>query len=287
MPHSEPNRTYYGTDTRAYELLAGAFIALVPALVVAAKQYRQATRTATTASVAALLIAATAWVHLDAIERGIAVTVITCVLIVALEASDRGAVKRVLSTRTAVFLGKISYGTYLWHWLVVLVLLRTFQISTLSTIGIAALVATALATLSYELLEHPIRTAELLNRHRGIVVATGLAVTIISALILIPAIVDPASAASPTARSSSTSGFTPVPRDLDWQHATAGRGPFVNCFAQPARKCTIVHGTGVHILLIGDSHAWMLIPSFTEIARRENLTLSVSVRGVYPWQQDL
>jgi len=287
LRHSDPNRAYYGTDTRAYELLAGAFIALVPALVVAAKQYRRAMRIATTTSVAAVLLVASAWVHLDAIERGIAITVITCVLIVALEASDRGVVKRVLSTPTAVFLGKISYGTYLWHWLVILVLIRTFQISTLSTIGIAALVATALATLSYELLEHPIRTAELLNRHRGPVIASGLAVSLISALVLIPAIVDPASAASPTARSSSTSGFTPVPATPSWRDAKKGNGPIVNCLGKPASACTIVRGTGPHILLIGDSHAWMFTPTFAAIARRDNLTLSVESKGGCPWQQGL
>jgi hypothetical protein len=38
---------------------------------------------------------------------------------------------------------------------------------------------------------------------------------------------------------------------------------------------------------MGDSHAWMLIPLFTEIAHLENLTLSVSVHGGCPWQRHL
>jgi peptidoglycan/LPS O-acetylase OafA/YrhL len=287
LRHSDPNRAYYGTDTRAYELLAGALIALAPAFVTTATRARTIMRIATTASVAVLLIVASSWVHLDAIERGIAVTLITCVLIVALEASDRSAVKRILSTPTAVYLGKISYGTYLWHWLVILVVARTFQISILSTIAIATLVATALAALSYELLEHPIRTNNLLNRHRAIVITTGLAVSLISALILIPAIVDPASAAPPTAHASTTNGFTPVPRDLDWRHPNEGRVRFVTCLGKPASKCTIVHGTGPHILLIGDSHAQMLLPALIEIARRDHLTLSASVRGLCPWQRGL
>ena len=37
-------------------------------------------------------------------------------------------------------------------------------------------------------------------------------------------------------------------------------------------------------MLIGDSHARMLIPTFTRIARDNNLTLSVGISGGCPWQ---
>jgi peptidoglycan/LPS O-acetylase OafA/YrhL len=284
---SDPNRAYYGTDTRAYELLAGAFIALVPALVVTAKQHRRALHLATIASAAALLILASSWVDLDAIERGIAITITTCVLLVALEAADGGLVKRALSTRPAVYLGKISYGTYLWHWLVILVAIRTFHISTTSTTAIACLVATALASLSYELLEHPIRTSQLLDHHRRTVITTGLAISALSALVLLPTIVDPASATPPTTQSSTTTGFTPIPPNLDWQNASKGGYAVINCLGRSPAACTLVHGTGPHLLLIGDSHAWMLIPTFVTIAHREHLTLSVAIAGACPWQRDL
>jgi hypothetical protein len=48
-----------------------------------------------------------------------------------------------------------------------------------------------------------------------------------------------------------------------------------------------VHGTGPSVLLVGDSHAAMLIPTFIAIAQREHLTLSVSARGLCPWQRNL
>jgi peptidoglycan/LPS O-acetylase OafA/YrhL len=287
LRNSDPNRAYYGTDTRAYELLAGAFLALVPGLLVRAKTYRRAMQAATTVSIAALLVVASSWVTFDAIVRGIVVTIITCVLIVSLEAADGGLAQRALSTRAAVYLGKISYGTYLWHWLVILVVIKTFHLSTISTVGIAALVATALASLSFEMLEHPVRTSHLLDGHRRMVIAGGLTVSVLSALVLIPQIVDPASAAAPTASGSTVSGFTPVPESPSWRDAKAGDGPLLNCLGKPVSDCTIVHGTGKHILLIGDSHAWMLIPTFRAMARADNLTLSVSVRGGCPWQLDV
>jgi hypothetical protein len=105
--------------------------------------------------------------------------------------------------------------------------------------------------------------------------------------VLIPAIEDPAHATAPTPQASTTAGFTPVPANLDWQDATKGGGPFVTCLHQPVSKCTVVHGTGPSILLMGDSHAWMLIPAFTALARADNLTLSISVRGGCPWQRNL
>ena len=122
------------------------------------------------------------------------------------------------------------------------------------------MVATALASLSFEMLERPVRTSSLLDRHRRVVIASGLAISVVAALVLIPKVVNPARAATPIARGSTTSGFTPVPAGLDWQHARTGGGPFVNCRGKPVAACTVVHGTGPSILLMGDSHAWMMIP---------------------------
>ena len=65
----------------------------------------------------------------------------------------------VLSGDAIVYLGKISYGTYLWHWPVILVLTRTFDPATLPTIALTILIATALASLSYQILERPIRVS--------------------------------------------------------------------------------------------------------------------------------
>src|SRR4029077_14887757 len=88
-----PNHAYYGTDARAYELLAGALIALTPATVVWAKRYGRAMVGATLVGMAALVVLASDWFRWDAIQRGLAVTVVTTVLIVALEAASDGWIK--------------------------------------------------------------------------------------------------------------------------------------------------------------------------------------------------
>jgi peptidoglycan/LPS O-acetylase OafA/YrhL len=281
---SDPNRAYYGTDARAYELLAGALIALVPTWIVAAARFRRSMRGAAVVGVAALLVLASSWVHLDAIQRGVAVTLATGALIVAIETADGGMVRGLLSSGPVVYLGKISYGTYLWHWLVILFIAKVLHLSVGSTIAIACVVATAFAALSYELLERPVRMSGLLDRHRKIVIASGLAISIVSALVIIPKLVDPATATPSVGRS--TAGFTAIPSGLDWEDA--GKNvQFMDCLSKPASQCILVRGTGPTMLLIGDSHAAMFMPTFAEVAAREHLTLAVTTRGLCPWQQNL
>ena len=283
---SDLDRAYYGTDTRAYELLAGALLALVPGLFARASQYRRAIRIATTVGVAALLVIASSLVHLDAIERGIAVTIVTCVILIAIEAADGGAVKRVLSSSAFVYLGKISYGTYLWHWIVILVVVRTFSPSPFATFAIACLVATALASLSFEMLERPVRTSRRLDRHRHAVIAGGLAISVLSAFVLIPKLVDPAKAASSIPGVAGQEGLTPIPKNLDVAKAR-GLIEVQHCVDAPVSDCTLVPGPGKNMLLIGDSHARAMAPLFRAIARRENLHLSVSMRPGCPWQRGI
>jgi len=286
LQHRAPNRAYYGTDARAYELLAGALIALSPGLVHWAKARTRAVRMSAVVNVLALLFVATAWVDLDAIPRGIAATVVTFALIIALEGGGGGVVIRTLSQRTIVYLGKISYGTYLWHWIIIIVLLRTFHTSSASTISIDCLVATALAALSFEVLEHPVRLSRLLDRHRALVIGSGLTVSVISALVLIPHILGVPNGATAQAQGLTSTGFTPVPSGLDLAHADAGQRTFLNCEHKPVSACTVRHGHGESVLVIGDSHAQMLVPAFLEIAAQRDLTLSVSTRGLCPWAPD-
>ena len=287
LKSSDPNRAYYGTDTRAYELLAGALVALVPSIIEWAKRNRRAMRVATVASIALLGVIASSWIDLDAIERGIAVTITTVVLIVALEVADGGIVKRLLSTRSMTYLGKISYGTYLWHWLVILVVLKAFHPSTLSTVGITFLVATGLASFSFQLMEHPIRASKRLDAYRVPVIALGLTVTVISALVLVPAILDKPHAGAVGVAGAATTGVAPVPAGLDWQAVKREDRTAPNCYARPLAKCILVHGTGKTVMLVGDSHAQMLIAPFTEIAKAESWTLVVLVWDACPWQDGL
>jgi len=283
-----PTHAYYGTDARAYQLLAGALIALMPEVLTRVGGYGRRARALIPISVVALLFLASSWVHLDAIGRGALVALTTVVLIVALEATEGGALKRFLSSAPVVYLGKISYGTYLWHWPVILVITELLHLSTLTTAALTCLIATSVASLSFQLLEGPVRTSRRLDGHRRAVIAAGLAISAVSALVFIPAILSDRSAAARATLGDTSAGFTPIPRGLDFTDAVFAATPSPpSCFGRPADACTIVHGHGRHLLLLGDSHARMLIPTFTKIAETHDLTLSVVSLGGCPWQRRL
>jgi len=285
---ADPNRAYYGTDTRAYQLMAGAWLALTPgAAAWLARRGRVSRWVGLVAGVALVFVASNglAW---DGIERGTAAAALTVLLIVALEAADGGVLQRALSWDPVVYLGKVSYGTYLWHWPVVLVLARSFELSTPATIAATGVIATALASLSFQLFEHPIRVSALLDRLGGSVIVTGLTVSVASALLVVPAITAPTTSATrPGSGDTALTGFTPVPTDLDFEAIRRDFPPLTGCYDAPASTCTLVQGHGAHILLIGDSHAGMMIPALMALAHDDGLTLSVAVQGGCPWQRDL
>ncbi|MFZ6005838.1 MAG: SGNH hydrolase domain-containing protein, partial [Actinomycetota bacterium] len=107
------------------------------------------------------------------------------------------------------------------------------------------------------------------------------------AVAVMPRILDHDSTTVPNSTQLATTGFTPVPTNLDFAAIKGDIATPTSCYRQPASSCTIVTGTGPHALLIGDSHAAMMIPTLTQVAERLDLTLSASVGFVCPWQLDL
>jgi peptidoglycan/LPS O-acetylase OafA/YrhL len=279
------NHAYYGTDARAYQLLAGALLAITPGVVRRAARRPRVTSAAACVSLVALVVVSMSWLHIDAIERGVVVTAIVLVVLVAIEASEGGIAQRSLSTAPMVYLGLISYGIYLWHWPVVLVMRHFADVGSVRSAAIVAFVSAGLASLSYQLLERPVRLSPVLGGHRRAVIAIGLAVSVIGAFVLIPSIVDPTS--NPPASASTSAKGTPIPASVDWRRTLKELfGNTVSCVGRPANACTIVHGTGSRVMLMGDSNAEMMIPAFRRVAEREHLTLALAVTAGCPWQRD-
>ena len=285
---SNPSRAYFGTDARAYQLLAGALIALTPGIAVRLVPLGRRLNLVVLAAFAALAVVAS-WIwHVDPIVRGIAVTVVAVVIIVSLEAAPGGAAKRLLSSGPIVYLGQISYGTYLWHWPVIVLAPRLMEMSPVSLAAVTFLLATGLASLSHQLWERPIRTSALLDRRPRAVIVAGLAISVIAGLVFIPAIVESDSGSVSAVVGDTSIGLTPIPDSVDWQTVFEDGYKTPNkCQDTKFVICTIRKGSGTHLLLMGDSNADMLVGSFIKIANREGLTLSVAIMGGCPWQRDV
>ena len=247
---TNPDRAYYGTDTRAYQLLAGALLALTPQLFRLGGGLRRLAPRVAVFALGALVLASTSVVEMSPISRGIIAVALTTVLIVAVENAAGGAVKHMLSLRPVTYLGAVSYGTYLWHWPVVVIATHERHMGRATLFVLTFTLATGLAAVSYHLLEHPIRTSRWLNRYRVPVVAIGLTASLVGGLVLAPAILETDGVVSARATAGGKA------QKLDFVAALAP-APTPDCFGKPVRECTMVSGTGLRVLLVGDSHARM------------------------------
>jgi peptidoglycan/LPS O-acetylase OafA/YrhL len=292
IEHTNLSRAYYGTDTRAYQLLAGAFLALTPVCFDYARRFPKLMRVAGVASVVAIFLLASSLFERTPVERGIAVAVVVCTLLLAIESGVPSITARALSLSPLVYLGRVSYGTYLWHWIVILVAAHAFDPSPISMFAIACLVATGIASLSYQVLERPIRESNVLDRHRRVVVAVGVSLSLVFGVFAAPRLLDsdkvrtevataPAAATGPT----DVSAAAPALANLDWKAALDDKPAFPNCLGKSPRGCVVVEGHGPRVMLMGDSVARMLLPAFQLIAQKEGFELDAAVRPNCPWQR--
>ena len=161
------NRAYYGTDTRAAAILFGA--ALAAALAVFGSVTKRNARIGLEVlGISGAIVLAIAWTQLDGqssrLYRGgflICGLAATAVIAAAVH-PQRGAVSRVLSIKPLCALGLISYGVYLYHWPIDIVLdHERVGLTGRPLFLVQAAVTVTVAAVSYRTLEMPIRRGAL------------------------------------------------------------------------------------------------------------------------------
>ena len=120
-PSRPADAAYYGTHTRAYQLLAGALLALAVERRGAARRALPASGLATAMASAGLLaVGAVAFTVEDGRAypgwSAVAVTAGTVATLAALELGRPGVAHRVLGAGAPAAVGRVSYSLYLWHW---------------------------------------------------------------------------------------------------------------------------------------------------------------------------
>lgn len=112
-------------------------------------------------------------------------SIVTGLLLLALQVPGR--VRTLLSSGPLVWLGRVSYGVYLYHWPVfVLLRQRGWELDRLPGFPVAMGVTLVCATASYVLLEQPIRRSGWAPRRTFVVASSGLLVTLL-AVVAMPA----------------------------------------------------------------------------------------------------
>jgi peptidoglycan/LPS O-acetylase OafA/YrhL len=174
------DRAYYGTDTRALEFLVGALLAVA----ITGRAIRQVTSRvfAGAAVLAALLLgwAEITWRESDPrlFHGGLLIhALLVCVVLVGV--TEPGPLRAVCSFRPLVALGVISYGVYVFHWPVFLLLdeRRTgLDAGAVTAVRVAATLAIAAA--SYLAIEQPIRARRRIRRAAWLVAPAGIALVV-------------------------------------------------------------------------------------------------------------
>lgn len=169
-PGADPSRVYYGSDTRAFELIVGALLAVVLTGRGRVALARSAITRGGVATLGLVALGATlvAWsVTTDAdtwlYRGGLAGYAVVSALLI-LGAVSAGPVRALLSVAPLRLLGRISYGVYLYHWPIFLWLdgQRT-GLAGAPLFVLRAVVTIGVATVSFRFVEQPIRTGRRLN----------------------------------------------------------------------------------------------------------------------------
>jgi peptidoglycan/LPS O-acetylase OafA/YrhL len=163
-PSLDPSRVYYGTDTRALELLAGAALAMLwPSRRLHTRIAPQARRTIEAAGVGGLLVIFLMFWRADEFSPflyrgGFALLALASVLAVASLAHPASRLGPIVGCRPMRWIGERSYGIYLWTLpIVVLTTPDTAQSADLARAILQVAAIMAVAELSWRYVENPIR----------------------------------------------------------------------------------------------------------------------------------
>jgi peptidoglycan/LPS O-acetylase OafA/YrhL len=269
-----PDWAFFGSISRFWELLAGAVLAMVPAVIERTARFALPMRAAGLA-----MIVASVFLYGPATPfPGVAalLPVGGALLVIAAAPEARDPLWRLLTSGPMVYLGKISYALYLWHW-PVFGAARTVLLSysdVYIVVGIA--LSVALASLSYHLLEQPVRARRSLPRGRHMAVLLGSASTVAVAVGL--------------AGWSADGWPARFPPGVETTIARASRMPELpaQCAERPDMADGILCQLGTaktgtsDLLLWGDSHAHSMVPVIRKYAETHGLSLALAERDGCP-----
>src|SRR5580698_6906915 len=176
-------------------------------------------------------------------------------VILAAVAAPRSVVPRVLSLAPVRYVGRISYGLYIWHWPLFIWLdhART-GLYGYELFGLRVLVTFAVSVVSFHLVERPIRMGTFVSQWRAwLVVPAGVGAVLVAVIAATPGTTALASTSLPGTGGTGTTG-------------TGGAAGTATTTTAPSAPTVTTNGPPVRVLLVGDSVAETLGEGLGEVS---------------------
>jgi peptidoglycan/LPS O-acetylase OafA/YrhL len=275
------NRVYLGTDTRAFDLLAGGAVAFwVAARPEPSPAARRLLHLAGLGAAAVFVVCW--WKAAVPFSAGpppwmtdggfLLVAVCIATVIADVRQVSYGPLGRVLAVRPLRWVGKISYGLYLWHWPVIVELSpgRT-GLNGLTLDALRVLATFVLAATSWYLLEKPLKKARFRGWPRPAKLALAPVAVGLTALVAVVATLPVAASAGTAshARVENRAGVVPGAGGL------GGQTPITLAAAPTAAR-------PLQVTLLGDSVIYVQAPAI-EAALASTGVMSVAARAIPGW----
>lgn len=266
-----PEAGFYLMPMRFWELATGVMLAIIGTRL---KLAQGASAVAAAAGMAMILVAIFTFDEATAFPGPAALLPCAGALLILLAGLTPNPASRGLAAGPFVFIGKISYSLYLWHW--PLLVFAQYRLGRLlgpaEALGLVA-VSIVLAFLSYRYVEQPFRTRRLLAGRKALFAGAfaAVGVTVAGSLLVmindgVPARLSPEvqriySSAERTGRFTTDACFA----DSDGNGASPAD-------IRAGRLCIIgsAQGAAPSFLLWGDSHAGAILPALEKLAEEQN-----------------
>ncbi|MBS0211436.1 MAG: acyltransferase [Planctomycetes bacterium] len=271
---ARPDWAYYLLPSRFWELAIGAIVCLCH------RRNRLLARTPSQAAgfvVAGLLCIAASLALTQAawfpFPWAISPVVGSALYIIGVAGQTDCLPARLLSSRAVVYVGRISYSLYLWHWPVIVLMRWTCGIESPSQMLVATLLSFALGSLSYHLIEKTFQfsSATIERAHFGKLPAHAV-VVIVSLLVIVGAsgLYFGAHRSASLPQSITTREISKTDWQLSAQDITASQ----LCPGEPGKPWN-----GRRLFVVGDSHAESYAEVVSLLRRHQGVDVYLSGLG--------
>ena len=303
---TQPSYSYFGIHTRAWELALGAMVAMAATRL--ARMGQGSAMLLSWAGAATIVVSAIVYTDSTAFPGSAALwpTLATAAVIAAGCSERAGTAERLLALRPMQVVGNVSYGWYLWHWpMVVLVPLAVGEDLHWMYLVQISVLALWFAVLTHHLVENPARHSRLRPAKwlaGGLVMSGTVAAVAVLVIASLPTFIgtgaaaqavrlDPARASLVQAALVDGLTSTKAPSNLEPALTEAAedqpRSTYNGCHAGYSQvhqgDCVYGDPNGEKaVVLLGDSHAQQWLPALDVQARTEGWKVHAWTKAACP-----